>query len=336
VGRHRATLILPAIVLWAAGAILLSEASSTSPDDPRDGPPAATPAGPAAGAVALWRDEPDNPALVRIDAMPGISEPSDLLWTGGELYTISDSQREVYRIHLEGRNSPPKKGGAWVPRGLPPALDLEAMASLPGGEILLASETNGTIFVLSPFPEHACAVWSSGVDGTCYIGKANCGVEALAVLPDRRLFVAKERDPRGAWLFDLPSMACEAATLAGRTYLTLPEEVGPDISAATWDAVTGHLLLVARSRQSVLEFEAPPITPGNTSPRPLKLLGSFSYARTENALDYAGLDFHQVEGIAVDGDRTLYLAVDGNERTSRRLGGRQGGLLRFYAYPGAP
>ena len=327
-GGRSAALLLPAVLIWAAGASLY--------DPPHAGTAEGAPAEPAAGAVPLWRDEPDNPALVRIDAMPGISEPSDLLWAGGELYTISDSQRDVYRIRLEGRHAPPRKGGSWIPRGLPPALDLEAMAPLPGGEVLLASETNGTIFVINPFPEHACAVWSSGVDGTCYIGKANCGIEALAVLPDRRLFVAKERDPRGAWLFDLPSVACEAAPLAGRTYLTLPDDVGPDISAATWDAVTGHLLVVARSRQSVLEFEAPRTTPGDTSPRPLRLLGSFSYARTENALDYAGLDFHQVEGIAVDGERTLYLAVDGNERSSRRLGGRHGGLLRFYAYPGAP
>jgi uncharacterized protein YjiK len=271
-----------------------------------------------------------------VDELPGITEPSDLLLHGGELYTISDEHRQIYRIRFDGPGGAPRRAGSWTPEGLPPAIDLEALAPLPDGGVLVASETHGVLFALSPFPENACAAWKTGVDGSCFIGKPNCGVEALAVVPGPRLFVAKERDPRGAWLFDLPAAACQAIALAGRTYLTLPEEVGPDISAATFDAASGHLLVVARARQAVLEFEVPAATPGDTSPRPLRLLGSFSFARTEDTLDYAGLDFHQVEGIALDEKRTLHLVVDNNDRYSRRFRNRRAALLRFFPAAASP
>jgi hypothetical protein len=292
----------------------------------------ARPGEPVAAALvtSLWRDDPADRSRVVVDELPGIIEPSDLLLKDGELYTISDDQRQIFRVRFDGPRGAPRRAGSWTPSGLPQAVDLEALAPLPGGGVLLASETRGVLFVIQPFPDHACAAWNTEVDGSCFIGKPNCGVEALALLPGDRLFVAKERDPRGAWLFDLPADPCRGTTLAGRTYLTLPEEVGPDISAATFDGPSGHLLVVARARQSVLEFEVPAATPGDTSPRPLRLLGSFSYARSENSLDYAGLDFHQVEGIAVDDARTLYLSVDNNDRFSRSFGNRHAALLRFF------
>jgi len=161
-------------------------------------------------------------------------------------------------------------------------------------------------------------------------GRPKCGVGAMGVVPGGRLFVAKEREPRGAYLFDLPPTPCAAASLAGRTYLKLPEEIGPDISAATYDAGSGHLLVVGRSNQRVLEFEVPDPAPGDRSPRPLILLGSFSYAATEDTLGYGGLLRHQVEGIAVDEKRVLYLAVDNNDRVSSRYGSRKPPLLRFF------
>lgn len=186
--------------------------------------------------------------------------------------------------------------------------------------------------MLAPFPEKVCAVWSTGVAGTCFFGRPNCGVEALAAVPGG-LFVAKERDPRSAWLFDLPETPCADTALSGRTYLRLPEEIGGDIGAATFDAATGHLLVVARSVQRVMELRLPERPAGDTSPRSLSLVGSFSYAATEDALDYAGPAFHQVEGIAVDDRRVLHLIVDNNERLSRRFGNRNAALLRFYPPP---
>jgi hypothetical protein len=156
----------------------------------------------------------------------------------------------------------------------------------------------------------------------------------MAVVPGGRLFVAKERETRGAWLFDLPETPCAAHTLTGRTYLKLPDEVGADISAATYDAASGHLLLVARSRQKVLEFEVPPPTPEDTSPRPLPLVGAFSFANTERALGYpAGLFYSQVEGIAVDANRVLHLMVDNNRQESSRFGDRRAALIRFFPVP---
>jgi phytase-like protein len=283
-----------------------------------------------ASITSAWRDDPSDPNVTRIDAIPGITEPSDLLLRGGSLFTVSDSHRSVYRLAFDGPGGAPRRAGTWTPSGLPDAVDLEALAELPTGEVLLASENTGSIFVLSPFPEHACAAWTSGIPGSCFIGRPNCGIEAMAVLPGGRLFAAKERDPRGAWLFDLPAKPCTAAVLSGRTYLKLPDEVGPDIAAATYHAGTGHLLLVARSRQRVLELEVPEPTPGDTSPRALALVGSFSYASAENVLDYEGIDFHQVEGIAVDDRNVLYLCVDNNDRFSRAFGNARPALIRFF------
>jgi len=303
-------------------------------------PGAARPERPAMGSqtrpaavTSLWRDTLADTSRVRLDQVPGVTEPSDLLHVGEVLYTVSDDYTRIYRIDFDGPHGSPRSGESWVIAGMPQGVDLEALAALPGGEVLVASETHGTIFVLKPFPGHACAAWSTGVEGTCFIGRANCGIEALAVLPGGRLFVAKEREPRAAYLFDLPEDPCVAVTLGGRTYLKLPEEVGPDISAATYDPVSKHLFLVARSRQSVLEFEVPAPTPGDTSPRPLVLLGEFSFAASEDALDYPGLDFHQVEGIAIDSNRVLYLMVDNNGRVSRAFGNNHAALLRFFPVP---
>ena len=280
--------------------------------------------------TSLWRDAPDDPSRVRIDLIPDVTEASDLLLHQGAFYTISDSFRLIYQIDFYGAGGAIRRVGSWTPTGLPMQIDLEALAALPGGEVLLASETNGVIFVLNPFPRHACAAWKTGVEGTCFFGRPNCGIEAMAVVPGRRLFVAKERDPRAAYLFDLPDKPCAASSLTGRTYLELPDEVGADISSATFDAASGHLLIVARSSQKVLEFEVPDPTPGDTSPRRLNLLGAFSYARTEDALGYGGLLHHQVEGIVVDERRVLYLTVDNNERVSTRFGSARPPLLRFF------
>jgi hypothetical protein len=280
--------------------------------------------------TSLWRDTPADAARVRIDLIPEVTEASDLLLRDGAFYTISDSYRHIYRIDFGGAQGSIRRTGDWTPVGFPAQTDLEALTALPGGEVLAASETDGTLFVLAPFPSHACAAWRSGIAGTCFFGRPNCGIEAMAVVPGGRLFVAKEREPRAAYLFDLPDKPCAATSLTGRTYLKLPDEVGPDISAATFDAASGHLLVVARSNQKVLEFEVPPATPGDTSPRPLTLLGGFSYARTENSLGYPGLLHHQVEGIAVDAGRVLYLTVDNNDRVSPRLGSSRPPLIRFF------
>jgi hypothetical protein len=280
--------------------------------------------------ASLWRDTPEDVSRVRIDLIPDITEPSDLLLHQGAFYTISDSYRLIYQIDFYGVGGAIRHVESWTPAGLPMQTDLEALASLPGGEVLVASETNGVIFVLNPFPRHACAAWKTGVEGSCFFGRPNCGIEAMAVVPGRRLFVAKEREPRAAYLFDLPDNPCAASSLTGRTYLEMPEEVGADISGATFDAGSGHLLIIARSNQKVLEFEVPEPTPGDFSPRRLNLVGAFSYARTEDSLGYGGLLHHQVEGIAVDERRVLYLTVDNNERVSTRFASARPPLLRFF------
>ncbi len=75
----------------------------------------------------------------------------------------------------------------------------------------------------------------------------------------------------------------------------------------------------------------PPPTPGDTSPRPLHLVGSFSFAITERALGYpGGLFYNQVEGIAVDANRVLHLMVDNNRQESSRFGDRSAALIRFF------
>lgn len=287
-----------------------------------------------AALATLWRDEPAVTDRVRIDPIQLVPEPSDLLLLDDGVWTVSDKVPMIFRLE------PPADGAGgwvakrWTPAGMPEKTDLEAMTVLPTGEVLIASEINGVIFVLSQFPERVCAAWITGVDARCFIGPDNCGIEALAVVPGGRLFVAKERETRGAWLFDLPDKPCAAHTLTGRTYLKLPDEIGADISAATYDAPSGHLLLVARSRQKVLEFEVPPPTPGDTSPRPLHLVGEFSFALTERALGYpGGLFYNQVEGIAVDPNRVLLLMVDNNRQESSRFKDRRAALIRFFPIP---
>lgn len=277
----------------------------------------------------LWRDTPSDITRVRIDSIPLAVEPSALLIRDGEIYTVSDSFPKIYRIAF-GPNGEMIRPEFWSPSGMPPATDLEALTALPGGEVLAAHETTGSIFVLNPFPTVVCAAWQTEVAGDCFIGRPNCGIEAMAALPGGRLFVAKERQPRGAFLFDTPKETCTGATLTGRIYLKLPDEVGSDISGATYDEATQHLLIVARSRQQVVELAVPEIPEGSTAPVELALVGTFGYAASEDVLDYIGIDFHQVEGIAVDEKRVLHLIVDNNSRKSRSFGNWRSALLRFF------
>ncbi len=290
---------------------------------------AADPETPRELLTSLWRDAPEDPSRVRIDPIPTVDEPSDILLHDGRFYVVSDKHPMIFHFDVRP-DAPPALKGRWAPAGLPAASDLEAIDRLPGGEVLIASERNGAIFVLSPFPDKVCAAWMSGVDSNCFVGPDNCGIEAIAVIPGGRIFEAKERDARAAWVYDLPGRPCEGGALGGRTYLKLPDEVGPDISAALFHPASGHLLVVARARQKVLEFEVPAATPGDTSPRPLRLLGAFHYPRSEGALDYPGIFFNQVEGIAVDDNRVLYLIVDNNHQVSRRFGDRRAALIRFF------
>lgn len=311
------------IVMFVSMALVLGQDHTTVPPA---GHPVTTQPAPL---TSLWRDEPSDETRVRITPILGASEPSDLLLRDGGLFSVGDSNQTIYRFQIDGAAKSITLAGMWTPPGLPAGSDLEAFATLPGGEVLLASETNGTIFVLSPFPQHVCAAWHTGIEGTCLFGRANCGIEALAVLPGGRLFVGKEREPRGAFLFDLPEDPCAATTLVGKVALKLPDEVGPDLSAATWDEATGHLLIVARTSQKVLEFEIAAPAVGEIAPR-LNLVGSFSYAASENLIGYRTTIFHQVEGIAVDQTRVLYLVVDNNEKSSGLFGARRAALLRFF------
>ncbi len=288
--------------------------------------PAAVRTNPAA-LTHLWRDAPGDKSLVRIDPIPEIPEPSDLLFRGKSLYTVSDSYPGIFELDFGEPAGALRKAGTWEPKRLPPATDLEALALLRSGEVLVANETQGVIFVLSPFPEMACAAWQTGVTGECFIGRANCGIEAMTVLPGGRLLVVKERDPRAAYLFDVPDEPCRGGTLENRRYLKLPD-VGPDVSAATFDEETGRLLLVARSRQEVIEVEINPL--GGDGALSLDPVGTFKFAKTEDSLEYSGVAFHQVEGIAVDEDRVLHLVVDNNLRLSRAFGDRSAALLRFF------
>ena len=322
-------MIRTALVVLLGIAMFVSMALVAGPEHTSVPPRASAATTRSPALTSLWRDEPADVNRVRIAPILGASEPSDLLLRDGGIFSVGDSNQTIYRFQVDNGVKAIIQAGIWTPDGLPKGADLEAFAALPGGEVLVASETNGIIFVMNPFPQHVCAAWHTGIEGTCLFGRANCGIEALAVLPGGRLFVGKEREPRGAFLFELPAEPCTATTLAGKIALKLPDEIGADLSAATFDEPTGHLLIVARTSQKVLEFELLAPNEGENAPR-LNLVGSFSYAASEDLIGYRTTIFHQVEGIAVDQARVLYLVVDNNEKSSSLFGARRAALLRFF------
>src|SRR5262245_24639396 len=128
-------------MLGVLGLVWLLHAAEVPPAPPAPAPRAQPPA----LLTPLWRDEPLDRSRVRTDPIPGIAEPSDLLLHQGELYTVSDAHRDVYRVRFDGPHGAPRRAGSWTPEGMPEAVDLEALAALPSGEVLVASETNGDI-----------------------------------------------------------------------------------------------------------------------------------------------------------------------------------------------
>lgn len=140
--------------------------------------------------------------------------------------------------------------------------DVEGVAVLDGGRLLLAEERRQTL-VVAPIPATADAVLSrTGLPALALALGAgdNAGFEGLAYdEAGDRLFVVKEHSPRK--LYEIRGLR---ASLAGQLELVIIDRedwirdklVARDFSSVEFDPRTGHLILLSDASKLALELDA--------------------------------------------------------------------------------
>ncbi len=185
--------------------------------------------------------------------------------------------------------------------------DTEGVAFLGGGWLAIVEERRAAI-VLVPVPLEAGIVERGRVQslslalGREFEGRDNNGLEGVAY--DRigdRLFLAKERNPRG--LYSIKGLG---GSLAGHLDLAVEdhrqwvedEVFARDLSSLAYDPESGHLVLLSHESRLLLELS-------DTG----EVLGMRSLGA-----GFAGLeaDIPQPEGVAFDAEGNLYIVSEPN------------------------
>lgn len=160
-----------------------------------------------------------------------VDEPSDLLFVGGHLYTVSDSHSKIYEIDPDGdvRHELDIEGH-----------DLEALAIDPSGELMIADETRGRIWrIAADGHRHDPIDVPDARDG-------NSGIEGLTFDHAGHLLVGKEKDP--AVIFELDAAGHELA----RAKFTLAS----DLSALTYNRLDHHVYALSDEEHTLFRLDA--------------------------------------------------------------------------------
>jgi len=246
---------------------------------------------PAAGGWA--------PLQVRVDAkpLPGVGNFSGLAWDErrGQLWGVINNPEELLALDRSGNIL-----ARWPLQGFQ---DVEDIAYLGDDLLLLLEERSHALLVL-PVPRPGERLERRAARGFTLGLEAgdNKGLEGVAY--DRagdRLFIVKERAPRR--LYELRGFK---HSLQGDFDLHLVdhserlfEQIDPsDLSAVTYDAASGRLLLLSDESRQVLALD--------DSQR--------LYARLNLDAGVAGLlrDVPQAEGLTLDEQGNLYVASEPN------------------------
>lgn len=160
-----------------------------------------------------------------------VDEPSDLVFSAGRLYTVSDAHGKIYEIDDDGdvRDELEIEGR-----------DLEALAVDENGAFLVADESRARI-------------WRIAADGTRHdpidvpaADDGNSGIEGLAFDRAGHLVVAKEKDPS----------RLIALTAAGDPLRSEKVHFSADLSALSYNPEDGHLYALSDEDHSLYRLDA--------------------------------------------------------------------------------
>jgi hypothetical protein len=236
-------------------------------------------------------------------------EPSGLLLHDGKLLTVSDRHDDsVWEIVIESGTASLRRYLKFDPgdeESRP--LDFEGLSQEPGGALLLASEARYRVLRVSP---DGSADWYTpqlailGRQAGLFL-KRNAGLEGVARLPNGRLLLAAEREPRG--LIELPPGGNTDGMAWAVPGSAFEVPAGRSLDFADLTVFDGSVYALVRNLNLVVRLER---TGSEWRERE-----GWSYAKTENDPRYTYEDrrYGLGEGLAIDQER-VYLVLDNNER----------------------
>lgn len=160
-----------------------------------------------------------------------VSEPSDLAFADGRLYTVSDAHSKIYEIDTDGDV---------VDELDIEGHDLEAVAVDLDGEFLVADESRAKIWHVDRMGErHDPIEIPDALDG-------NSGIEGLAFDKHGHLLVAKEKDP--ARIIELDD--------AGEQLANEKVHFSADLSALAYNPEDKHLYALSDEDHSLYRLDS--------------------------------------------------------------------------------
>ncbi|MBT5873614.1 MAG: hypothetical protein HOH43_09360 [Candidatus Latescibacteria bacterium] len=262
-------------------------------------------------AVACSRELPTTELkLVRSYYLNGISEPSGLTMFEDVLYTVSDKDSDIiYRIDLTDStgnalphitfDSPQLRSGV--------GLDFEGITCDSDGNFYVASESALRVIYVSVNGDSvawATASVKKAGENQGLFKTPNANLEGIALMGQRRLLLAAERQPRGLIEVDMRGERFTYNVYKyGDSSALLPEGRSPDFTGiytdneSVWalnrnsDAVTR----ISFGEADLVEHER----------------WSFSAAVNTPELKYENMRFGMAEGIHMDADQ-IYIILDNN------------------------
>lgn len=273
-------------------------------------------------------------SLVLADAWhvegPGRFDASGLLVRDGSFFVVSDRHGDtIFRLEVSGDIARARPFVTFTGPDPYPAIgymDIEGIASAPGGGFYLASEWG---FAVCEVPGNGgVARWVT--PGLQAVGAAaglfatkDAYVEGVAVLGPGEFLIAAERAPRG--LIEVggnPPWRIAAQSMQATRY-EVPAGRGTDWADLTlWQ---GRVFGLARNQHLVVELLRAVDTGAWMEGR------AWSYASAENAPErrYTDMTYGQGEGLAIT-DEHVYVLIDNNNLPNAdQPGDRRGWLLAF-------
>jgi hypothetical protein len=283
---------------WVTG-VVVAACGSPAPA-PRVPPPTAAV---AAKSTAL-------PELQLLWALPIVSEerfqPSGLALSNGKLLTVSDKDDStVYELVLSDSAAIARPFVRFsAPPEYAPPLDLEGIAVLDDGAMLLPSETHSSLLLVDTGGSARFIMGSLTSVGAGLLRKRNAGLEGVTTLDDGSYLLAAEREPRGLISVDPAGCAAPSAWSMDEPRYGRHGSRSPDFSDLS--SFEGQVYALERNAHLVVRLER--------AADGWRESDAWSFASTENdpELAYSDQTFGLAEGLAMDSER-VFVVLDNNQ-----------------------
>lgn len=244
---------------------------------------------------------------------PGRFQPSGLLFQAGRLFAVSDKhEQQLFELRLESDRARAVVARRFaLPSGSGLQLDWEGMTAGASGAVLLVSEARHRVLRLEPEGGSAAGQWVTPslrplARTVGCLRLRNAGLEGLALLPNGKLLLAAEREPRGVleWSLSADPSATQGRAWAWPSAAAGPFGRRPDVGDL---AVTDSGGLYALLRGEHLVARLLPQAGGYGE------AGAWSFADTENEPRhrYRDMRYGRAEGLAF-GPQQVFIVLDNN------------------------